>query len=158
MQFSMKWLWTTPWPASNGFVWQLKPREFEVFDLFTPRVCWPASAPPSGRAWTPRSRWSCCCWRCGCGCWGPLCSIWSLCSWLCCADLLRWRETAAGEEERGRLVNTQEVVYQGRNQTLDAHRLLSEFVVKSLQTLVGVVQFPPCLLLKESISLDFCSF
>lgn len=59
--------------------------------------------------------------------------------------------TMAGEscrEEEG-LVSTPEGDWRGRKQTLDSHRLLSELVVKSLQTLVGVVKFPPGLLLKR---------
>lgn len=60
--------------------------------------------------------------------------------------------TMAGEscrEERGersRLANKQDVVNRGRNQSLNSHCLLSEFVVESLQTLVSVVKFPPRLL------------
>lgn len=50
------------------------------------------------------------------------------------------------QEESRRLVKKQDV-NRGRNQSLSSHRLLSEFVVESLQTLVGIVKFPPCLLL-----------
>lgn len=46
-------------------------------------------------------------------------------------------------------MSTPDIDCRGRKQTLDSHRLLSEFVVKSLQTLVGVVKFPPCLLLRK---------
>lgn len=64
----------------------------------TPRVCWPASAPPWARAWTLTSRWSCCYWLCGCGCWGPPCRTAPLYSWQCYEVLLRWRERA-GEKK-----------------------------------------------------------
>lgn len=53
------------------------------------------------------------------------------------------------EEEHRRLVSTPDGDWRGRKQSLDSHRLLSQFVVKSLQTLVGVVKFPPCLLLRR---------
>lgn len=72
-----------------------------------PRVCWLASAPPSGRAWRLTSRWSCCCWRCGCGCWGPRCRIGTLWSWRCCEVLLRWRERAAEKKKSRVLVRNQ---------------------------------------------------
>lgn len=52
-------------------------------------------------------------------------------------------------EERGGLVSKQVAVNGGRNQSLDSHRLLSQFVVESLQTLVGIVEFPPRLLLRK---------
>lgn len=87
-------------PPRHMTVRLVKPQDFGVLEWLRPQVCWPASAPPSGRAWTPTSRWSCCCWLCGCGCWGPLCSIWSLCSWLCCVDLLQWLERAAEKKKK----------------------------------------------------------
>lgn len=61
------------------------------------------------------------------------------------------------EEEHRRLVSTLDGDCRGGKRTLDSHRLLSEFVVKSLQTLVGVVKFPPGLLLKRTKSLHFYS-
>lgn len=68
--------------------------------LIRPQVCWPASAPPSTRAWMQTSRWSCCCWLCGCGCWGPPCRLETLWSWRCCVALPRWRERAAEKRRR----------------------------------------------------------
>lgn len=64
-----------------------------------------------------------------------------------------------GEEERGGLVSKQVAVNGGRNQSLDSHRLLSQLVVESLQTLVGIVEFPPRLLFrKEGKGRLFTSF
>lgn len=135
---SVKWLSATP-------EWLRVP----VKASFRPRVCWLASAPPSGRAWTLTSRWSCCCWRCGCGCWGPPCSTWSLCSWPCCVDLLWWRERAAEKKCTGGWWTHRMLFVDPKNRAW-THYLLSEFVVKSLQTLVGIIKFPPCLLLKKN--------
>lgn len=65
-----------------------------------PPVCWLVSAPPWVRAWTLTSRWSCCYWLCGCGCWGPLCRIWTRYSWLCYVVHLQWQERAVEKNSR----------------------------------------------------------
>lgn len=70
----------------------------------TPPVCWPASAPPWGRAWRPTSRWSCCCWRCACGCWGPPRRSGTPRCGRCCGGLPRWRERAAGSKTAFRFI------------------------------------------------------
>lgn len=79
-----------------GEVWRPPPSLFSV----RPPVCWLVSAPPWVRAWTLTSRWSCCYWLCGCGCWGPLCRIWTLYSWLCYVVHLQWQERAVEENSR----------------------------------------------------------
>lgn len=78
-----------------GGVW-----DFFLFSSIRPQVCWLVSAPPWVRAWTLTSRWSCCYWLCGCGCWGHLCRIWPLYSWLCYAVLRQWQERAAEKNSR----------------------------------------------------------
>lgn len=70
----------------------------------TPPVCWPASAPPWGRAWRPTSRWSCCCWRCACGCWGPPRRSGTPRCGRCCGGLPQWRERAAGSKTAFRFI------------------------------------------------------